>query len=1204
VCLGEGNLRKRKRAEELTKQTPPPGVRSMITQQVGVGSRNLTIGIVGKTTLFWRWITEGLGKVTWTCSKQQEGKERDLWQKDEISYGFGTPLAEVLGRHHTDVILLEDWAPTPGGDIWKNTRVRMIIGYKKMRGRPPPSWHFERFNWGHARVGGCTTLRGKFWVACRSTEMMDCFRQAELVGIPGGLHRVINPTIPGIPSTGPSESERKLLDDPISSQMILLKDDCQRMKVPSVFSKSGYCRRKLATEEKLAALDLPIPVNKHSTEAQRLEWLRHLRLPFKFRSKILLIAGQALSGKPTKERLGEESISRKRKGIEQTNQARKEQNVRPDRLVERDAEDEKMENAKLCDVDRIQKATKDDDAEVPVHLWNDRILRLEWLGKRSSCICAIEIMRKRMLAKWKSIVKNDWWNWWGKYKARCKEKGQEPSRKIGIAGAIAVGHAMEASWWDWDNGSAPFFWRWPEEFMANIRDGIPPRFIGPPPRYKKPQTPNPDAEHLKLEKKKIGKVRQRGYIAPLVGIMSLMYFFSVTKGLTDIRMVYDGTSCGLNEVLFAPWFALPTVDAMLRSVDTDYYGADNDYGEMFLNFWLHEDLRNLCGVDLTHVFGEELEESKRTVLWEAWCRCAMGLKPSPYQACQGGLQAKEIALGHPKDDNNVFRWERVVLNLPGNLDYDPSKPWVYKIRKDGKIAADIHGYVDDNRETAPTEEEAWLASSRMAKTCAYLGLQDAARKRREPKRNPGAWAGAVVEATKEGVYKGVTQERWDKTRKHIKRLGEWAEGNEKIPRKELESIRGFLVYVSLTYTIMVPYLKGIHMTLESWRPNRDEEGWKLTSVPASVWSKGQLEDHHYDWRAAPETVAKVPRFRDDIGALQALTDYATPPKIRVRPGAQAEIQFHFGDASGSGFGMSVWVQGSDTVEATHGEWKEVLRMKSSNHREFYNLAMKIETMVKEGVIPEGTEIFMFTDNMVTERAFFKGTSTNRELYAMVLMLRKLEMEGKLFLNIIWIAGTRMIEQGTDGLSRGDLSNGVMIGHPMLQYVPLNKSATTRQPNLLSWLIGTHPKGWTAITPSDWYFNGHKIKRALWLPPPAAADAALEQLCESFHKRPNQSHMFVCPAIMSCRWRKKLGKIADVVFTLPVGTVLWGKEQHEPVIIGLTCPLLNCSPWQVRKCDELVERLVQDLQGMWSADLIQNRDRLRKFWVHTGGRAAL
>ena len=127
-------------------------------------------------------------------------------------------------------------------------------------------------------------------------------------------------------------------------------------------------------------------------------------------------------------------------------------------------------------------------------------------------------------------------------------------------------------------------------------------------------------------------------------------------------MVYDASKSGLNAVLYAPWFALATVDTLLLSMDRGYWSADNDFGEMFLNFWMHdEDVRKYCGVDLTHYY--PAQRSTKAV-WEAWTRMAMGLRPSPYQAVQSGLRAKRVALGDRHDESNVFRWDRVILNLP------------------------------------------------------------------------------------------------------------------------------------------------------------------------------------------------------------------------------------------------------------------------------------------------------------------------------------------------------------------------------------------------------------------------------------------------------------------------------------------------------------------------------------------------------------
>jgi hypothetical protein len=50
------------------------------------------------------------------------------------------------------------------------------------------------------------------------------------------------------------------------------------------------------------------------------------------------------------------------------------------------------------------------------------------------------------------------------------------------------------------------------------------------------------------------------------------------------------------------------------------------------------------------------------------------------------------------------------------------------------------------------------------------------------------------------------------------------------------------------------------------------------------------------------------------------------------------------------------------------------------------------------------------------------------------------MTAGLVLHVIHCAGTRMIAQGMDGLSWGDLLKGVMKGDDFLSFIPLHQSA--------------------------------------------------------------------------------------------------------------------------------------------------------------------
>jgi hypothetical protein len=186
--------------------------------------------------------------------------------------------------------------------------------------------------------------------------------------------------------------------------------------------------------------------------------------------------------------------------------------------------------------------------------------------------------------------------------------------------------------------------------------------------------------------------------------------------------------------------------------------SDNDVGEMFLNFVMQESLRKLCGVDVS-LYTPGNEDGKYSI-WLRWSRNAMGVQNSPYLSVQSMAWHHEFVIGDRHDDNNIFRWERVILNLPGQKNYDPTRPWVYKIRKDGTLSADLLSYVDDERTTGPTEAECWNASQWVSSKSAYSGIQDAARKRRPPSQEPGAWAGAVVHTSNGEVSQLVTHERW------------------------------------------------------------------------------------------------------------------------------------------------------------------------------------------------------------------------------------------------------------------------------------------------------------------------------------------------------------------------------------------------------------------------------------------------------------
>ena len=869
------------------------------------------------------------------------------------------------------------------------------------------------------------------------------------------------------------------------------------------------------------------------------------------------------------------------------------------------------------------KATKNDDAEVRVDLWDCHlVVGLDPVIQKREFREAAIVLRGFLLRLWKRRLTRSYFDW----EKKLSVDGLVVTPETRKAACDCLRRASQASWWGWDGGSRPFFWRWPEDYQEKVRDGIKVWLTAHLEPWKRRQRKPVDDKTFGLIRAKLDVIREKGYVDQGL-VESLMSFFEVAKGDDDVRMVYDGTASGLNDVLWAPWFPLPTVDCLLRALEPGYSMADNDVGEMFHNFMLHEELRKYCGLDFSLYYPGSRCEGKRN-LWERWNRLAMGLKSSPYSAVQAMLIAQEVILGDQWDEeHNVFHWKELQLNLPGMASYDPSKAWVCKIRSDGTVAADIFIYVDDIRCSAPTLAEAWQASQRTSTTLGFLGVQDAARKRRAPGEETGAWTGSVVWTSGGELSAMTTQEKWEKTQLCIHWIAENMTNEAGLNLKTLKSYRGFLVYVARTYPSMVPYLKGIHATIDSWRPGRDCDGWKIRGPGKRKRSPspqpptqrleegGEMEPLLWepkfgtDWEDAAQEPAyglPVPRLGRDVQSLLALTGSVAPPKRRVRMTGQVRVLYGFGDASKQGFGASIEMP-DKSIHWRFGQWRlddepylgpdlsrgepaweggSHRKEKSSNYRELRNLVEALEDALDKGLL-DGREIFMFTDNSTAESAFFKGTSSSELLFDLVLRLRKIEMTGRCVLHVIHVAGTRMIWQGTDGLSRGDRNAGVMAGESMLSFVPLHMAVHERSPDPVAWFQSWCGETMSSLpirilSPNDWPTVLGTRGTYLWAPPPAAADIAVEYMARAIHKRSNSTHVFLCPRLQTARWFRMLLKATDLVLRIPPGTPVWSLDQHEPLILAISFPLSRDKPWKHGGTPHCIHN-GKVLQGLWVSD---------------------
>ena len=102
---------------------------------------------------------------------------------------------------------------------------------------------------------------------------------------------------------------------------------------------------------------------------------------------------------------------------------------------------------------------------------------------------------------------------------------------------------------------------------------------------------------------------------------------------------------------------------------------------------------------------------------------------------------------------------------------------------------------------------------------------------------------------------------------------------------------------------------------------------------------------------------------------------------------------------------------------------------------------------------------------------------------------------------------------------------------------------------------------------------------LWAPPPSVADAALEELLKSRHKRTDLFHVIVLPRLMAPRWRRLFLKVCDFTFAASPGLPFWPTGMFEPLWVGIVLPFAHCRPWSLKRAPLLVE-MERDLRRVF------------------------
>ena len=141
-------------------------------------------------------------------------------------------------------------------------------------------------------------------------------------------------------------------------------------------------------------------------------------------------------------------------------------------------------------------------------------------------------------------------------------------------------------------------------------------------------------------------------------------------------------------------------------------------------------------------------------------------------------------------------------------------------------------------------------------------------------------------------------------------------------------------------------------------------------------------------------VPAAPRLVSGIKAMLSLTNFLVPLKVPLRAKRHRTVCYLAGDADGRSFGSFVDIsndKGNKDNFFCYEKLSIVIRENwSSNYKDLKHLIDNLKAALKSGMLEPGTEVFLITNNIVYEYAYYKVNFLVKPLLDLVLELRRLK----------------------------------------------------------------------------------------------------------------------------------------------------------------------------------------------------------------------
>ena len=486
------------------------------------------------------------------------------------------------------------------------------------------------------------------------------------------------------------------------------------------------------------------------------------------------------------------------------------------------------------------------------------------------------------------------------------------------------------------------------------------------------------------------------------------------------------------------------------------------------------------------------------------------------QLCQGSKSSPHVSLKLLYGANEEFMEDLGCVlprvQVPGELGFDPEAPPVLFVDEDGK-SKEICSWMDDSIGSMDTAQESFDLLIEYLRFYERRGLLIAYPKLELPAQDEVTFGGYEI-VTSRGRLEMQLKEPV-RVQTHAAVLGALAASG--MPSKDIATIAGLLERAA---ALDIDTRAWVHRIYDFARGRRGWHWWE----ERSLITKEMRKDFRY-W-------------------AQALARALVAHIVRER-----KVHVMWGDSSGTRSGGCVRTE-SGVVSAWTAQWPKALvaQARGSNYLELRCVLVQLQRLVGQLETTgecevEGGFVFLFTDNGFTEQVLMHGTASGDATSAIIRAIRKASARLSIKVLVLHVAGTRLIAQGTDGLSRreGPASEGEELDTQSWTAGLAPARPTAAILTLVDEVFGARtlacsPHRAGALAGHSWVVFCHPWHAHFW-----AETAKVAQVMEPF----TTDIVFVLPSRNRAQWiRSFRGFVQMARVRAGECEELWSKDEHE------------------------------------------------------------